>query len=140
MVLSHCEILWDDSYGEYLGRHLTENYASGLDDSEKQEIISQQRLRSKMLGLRINNYLATDANGKLRDFSSAYNYNTQDDGYAMLFAIVKMVRPETCAGCSDIKYNLENMKMYYLKHEISKANLQIAKCMNDISITGETYS
>ena len=52
MVDSHCEILWDDNSGAYLGHHTTENYESGLDDAEKQKIISQQRPRSKMIGHR----------------------------------------------------------------------------------------
>ena len=32
------------------------------------------------------------------------------------------------------------MKMSHFKHEIPKANLQIAEWMNEISIAGETYS
>ena len=39
MVDSHCEILWDENYGADLGRHPTENYAAGLDDAAKQEVI-----------------------------------------------------------------------------------------------------
>ena len=58
----------------------------------------------------------------------------------MFFVIVKMVRTETRAGCSDINTNLENMNIYQFKRNISKARMQIAICMNDISITGETYS
>ena len=78
MVDSHCEILWDDNYGEYLGSHPTANYASGLDDAQKQEIISQRHLRSKMIGLCIKNNVTTDAKRKLRAFNSAYTFNTQD--------------------------------------------------------------
>ena len=32
------------------------------------------------------------------------------------------------------------MKMYHLKHDIAKANLQIVEYMNEISISGEAYS
>ena len=44
-----------------------------------------------MLGLWIKNYLTTDDKRKLRDFRSTYTFNTQYDGAAMLFFIVKMV-------------------------------------------------
>ena len=99
MMDSHCEIMWADNYGSYLGRHPTSNYASGINDSVKQAIINQQRLKSKMIGLWIKNSLATFSKRKLRDFKSEYIFNTQYDGYAMFFVIVKMVRPDTRAGC-----------------------------------------
>ena len=51
MVDSHCEILWDENSGVDLGRLPTENYAAGLDDVAKQALITQQRLRSKMIDL-----------------------------------------------------------------------------------------
>ena len=57
----------------------------------------------------------------------------------MLFVIVKIVRPDTRPGCSDINSNLENMKMSHFKHDIPKSNLQISEWTNKISITGETY-
>ena len=89
-----------------MGSYPTANYTSGLDDAEKQAIIAQQLLRYKTIGLFIKNYLNTDAKRKLRVSRSGYTYNNQDDGAAMFFVIVKMVRPDTCAGCSDIKYNM----------------------------------
>ena len=92
-----------------------------------------------MLGLWIKKYLTTDDKRKLRDFKYAYNLNAQDDGAAMLFLIVKMMQPDTHAGCSDIKYKLENMKMSHFKREIPKSNLQIEKWMNEISIVGEKF-
>ena len=58
----------------------------------------------------------------------------------MFFIILKMVNPEKIAGCSDIKTNLETMKISQFKHEIPRANLLISEWMNDISISGETYS
>ena len=58
----------------------------------------------------------------------------------MFFVIVKLVRPDTCAGCSNIMYRLENMNMSHFKHDIPKDNLHILEWMNEISITGETYS
>ena len=58
----------------------------------------------------------------------------------MFFVILKIVRPNTHTGCSDTNSNLENMKMFHLKHETSKANLQISEWMNEISNAGETYS
>ena len=61
MVDSNCEIMRADKYGAYLGRHPAENYASGLDDGEKQAIISQHILRSKMLGIWIKNSFNTYA-------------------------------------------------------------------------------
>ena len=51
-----------------------------------------------------------------------------------------MVRPDTHAGCSDIKYKLENMKMSHFKHDTPKSNLHIAEWMNEIYIYRETYS
>ena len=79
-----------------------------------------------MLGLCIKNSLTTDTKCKLRDFRSAYTFNTQDDGDIMFFVIVKMVWHDTHAGCSDINSNMENMKMYHLKHDILNANLDIS--------------
>ena len=93
-----------------------------------------------MLGLWRNNPLTNDAKRKLRYFKSSYNFNAQYDVATTLFVIVKMLRPDTRARCSDIKYKLENMKMYHLKHDTHKANLQIKEQINYISITGETYS
>ena len=96
---SHCGILWYDNSGADLGCHPTKNYAEGLDNAEKQAIISQQRLRSNMLGLWINNSLTTDYNCKLRDSKSEYILNAQYDGSEMLFVILKMVLPDTHTGC-----------------------------------------
>ena len=44
----------------------------------------------------------------------------------MLFVIVKMVQPDTCAEFPDIKSKLESTNMYQFKHDIPKDNLQIA--------------
>ena len=111
MVDLHCEILWAENYGAGLERHPTENYALGLDDAANQAVILKHRLRYKMLGLCIKNSLTTDSKRKLRDFKSAYIFNAQDYGAAMFFVIIKMVRPNTRAGLSDIKSKLENMKI-----------------------------
>ena len=140
MVNSHCEILWGDNPGENLGRYPTENYAEELDDAQKQSIIAHQHLRSKILGLWIKISLTIDVKIKLRDFKFTYTFNAQYDGAAMFFVIVKMVLPNTCTGCSEIKSNLENMNIYHFKHDTPKANRKISECMNDISIDGETYS
>ena len=107
MVESHCEIMWANK-------------------PANQEIITQHRLRSNMLGLCTKNSLTTNAKRKLWDFKSEYTLNTQYYGYEMLFVIVKMVRPDTLAGFSDIKSDLENINMYYFKQDIPKANLQIS--------------
>ena len=79
-----------------------------------------------MLGLWINNSLTTDAKLKLRDLRSAYTFNTQDDGYEILFVIEKIARPDTRSGFSDIKYKLENMKISHFKHDTPKAKMYIA--------------
>ena len=76
-----------------------------------------------MLGLCIKNYVTTNAKRTLRDFKSAYTFNAQGDGDAMFFVILKMVRPDTHTGCSDIKYNLEKMKMSNFKYDTPKTNL-----------------
>ena len=91
MVDSHCEILWADNSGADLGSHPIANYAAGLYYASKQALISQQHLRSKMLGLWIKNSMNTNSKRKLRYFKSAYNFNSQYYGSAMLFVIVKMV-------------------------------------------------
>ena len=59
-----------------------------------------------MIVLWINNLLITDATRTLMDFSFAYTFNTQEDGVAMFFVVVKMLQPDTCTGFSDIKSNL----------------------------------
>ena len=59
-----------------------------------------------MLGLLIKNYLTTDSKLKLRDFNSGCTFNAQDGEYAILFVIVKMVRPDRRTGFSDIKSKL----------------------------------
>ena len=92
-----------------------------------------------MIGLWIKNYLTTNPNRKLRVFKSAYNFKAQYDGSAMFFVIVKMVRPDTRTGCTDINYYLENMKMYHFKHDTPKANPHILDRTNEISIDGEIY-
>ena len=56
----------------------------------------------------------------------------------MFFVNIKIVRPDTHAGYSDIKSKLENTKMSHLKYDIPKSNLQIAEWTNEISIAGET--
>ena len=66
----------------------------------------------------IKNSLTTDAKRKLRYFKPEYTSNAQYDGAAMFFVVVKMVQLDTHVGCSDIKSNLKNMKMYHFKHEI----------------------
>ena len=98
MVDSHCEILWAENSGAYLGRHPTQNYAAGIYGAEKKARIAHQRLRSKMVGLCIKSSLTTDDKRKLRAFKSAYTFNTQDYGAEMLFVILKTVQLDTRAG------------------------------------------
>ena len=88
---SHCKILWADNYGADLGHHPTETYTAGLDDADKQAIIAQQSLRSKILGLYIKNPLVTNSKLKLRYFKSAYTFNAQYDSGAIIFYILKIV-------------------------------------------------
>ena len=106
MVDSHCEILWANKSVAGLGRHPTAYNGAAEDVPENQPIIPQQRLRSKMIGLWINNSLTTDDKRKLRAFRTAYTFNNQYDGAAMFFVILKMVRPDTREGCSDINTKL----------------------------------
>ena len=93
-----------------------------------------------MIGLWIKNSLTTDNKRKLRYFKSAYNFNAQFYGAAMFFVILKLVQPDKRTGWSGINYKLENMKMSHFKHEVPKSNLKISEYMNEISISGETYS
>ena len=121
-------------------RHPTAYYGEAANNAANHSIIAQQRLISNMLGLCIKNSLPVDDKRKLRAFKSSYSLNTQDNGAVTFFVIFKMVRPDTPAVCSDIKSNLESVNMSQFEHNISKANLQIAEWMNEISISGETYS
>ena len=91
----------------------------------KKAIISQKSLRSNIISLWIKNSLNTDAKRKLRYFKTSYTYNNQDYGSVMFFVVVKMVRPDTHAVCSDIKTNLESIRMSHFKHDIPKTNLHI---------------
>ena len=134
MVDPHCEILWYDNSGAGLGRHPTAYYGAAADNAANQEIITQQCLRSNMLGIWIKNYLTTDSKRKLRAFKYEYTFKTLYDGSAMLFFIVNFLWPDTRAGFFNIKSNLDNMKMSQLKYDIPKYNLQISECMNEISI------
>ena len=43
---------------------------------------------------------------KFRDCKTSYARSGQDDGLEMFFVIFKMVRPDTHAGCLDIKKNI----------------------------------
>ena len=96
-MYSHCETLWTYNPGAALGHHPTEDYAEGLTNSQKHGIIDQQRLRPNILSLWIRISLTTDANIKLRAFKNSYYFNGQYCGYTMIFLVVKMVRPDTCA-------------------------------------------
>ena len=51
MLDSQFEILWADNSGANLGSHPISNYAEGIDDAQKQEIIAQQCLMFNMLYL-----------------------------------------------------------------------------------------
>ena len=59
---SHCETMWEDNSGSGLGRHLTSDYGTAADDDEKQALIYQQPLRSKITSLWIKNSLNTVRN------------------------------------------------------------------------------
>ena len=78
-----------------MGHQPTENYRAGLDDPDNQAMIYQHNLRSKMIGICINNLLTTDAKQKLKALSTAYNLSNKYDGDGMFFVIVKMVQPDT---------------------------------------------
>ena len=106
MVDLHCEILWADNSGSYLGRCSAENYRAGIYEPEKHVVISQQQVSYTMLVQCIKNSLTTYDKRKLRSFRSAYTFNTQDDGDSMFFVVVKMLPPDTRAGFSDINSKL----------------------------------
>ena len=93
-----------------------------------------------MLGIWINNYPTTDSKHKLMAFRTEYTFDNQDNGARMFLVIVKMVHPDTRAGCSYINRKLEIRKMSQFKHNILRYNLHIEEFMNNIYIYGETYS
>ena len=130
IIESHYEILWANKSGAGLGCISTAYYGAAPDDVEKQVLISQQSLRSKILGLWIKNSLTAEGKRKLIVFRTSYTFKHQDYGAAMFFVVVKIVCPDTIYGCSDIKTKLDTMKISQFKHSISKANLQILEWMN----------
>ena len=81
-----------------MGLHPTADCEESENDAERKAIISQQYLIYKMLRTWIRNSLTTDAKQTLRSYKTSYAYNSQDDGAAILFFIVKMVRPDTRAA------------------------------------------
>ena len=93
-----------------------------------------------MLILLTRNSLTTDVKYKLREFNTLYALNRKYDGRAILFVILKMVHPDTCAVSSDINTELDTMKMSHFKQDYPKANLHIVEWMINISISGEIYS
>ena len=95
---SHCETMWADNPGAGLGRHPTAYYGAEAYDSANQALIFQQRPRSKMPSLWINNSLTTDTKQNLRTYKTSYAYNIQYYGSEMFFVIVKMDHPNTHNG------------------------------------------
>ena len=78
-----------------------------------------------MLVIWINKSLKTDGKSRLRYFRNEYILKNQYDGAAMFFATLKMLCADIRAGLSDIKYNMDTMKMSQLKHNITIYNMQI---------------
>ena len=140
MVDSCCENMWANNSGEGLGHHLTAGYGAAAEVPSKQLIISQHIIRSKMLSLCIKNSLTTDAKWRLKSFKNSYTYNNQYNGSAIFFVIVKMIGPDTHAGCSYININMETMIMSHFNNDTSKENQHIVEWLNKISIDWETYS
>ena len=95
---SYHDFLWAENLGEGLGRHPTSNYGSVPDNPENQTVITEQRIRSNIIGLLIKKSLTTDTNRKLRGFRYAYTFNTQYDGSAIFAVIVNMMQRDTCTG------------------------------------------
>ena len=87
MLESHCEILWANNSGAYLGRQHTADYGLLADVPDKQAVIYQLGLRSKMIGRWIKNSLITDDQHTLRDFRTSYTFSKQDDGSPMFFSL-----------------------------------------------------
>ena len=127
VVDSKCENLCDNTSVADLGRHPILDYGTAVENPDNHLIVSQQRIRYKMLSLWIKTLLATGAKLKLRAFKTSYTYNNQDNGAEMLFVVVKIVRPDTRLRCSDINKNLETMRMSHFKHDIHKANLNLVE-------------
>ena len=71
MIDSHFENLWSNKSVAGLERLPTEYYGAAPDYGAKQALISQQHLRSKIMGLWINNFLTTEDKRKLRAFRTS---------------------------------------------------------------------
>ena len=99
MIDSHCGKLWDNISVVGLGRLPTSDYRAAPYDSEKQAMISQQRHRSKMMGLWIKNFLITEAKFKLRSLRNSYTFNKKYGLSEIFFVVVKMVFPYTRSEC-----------------------------------------
>ena len=93
------------------------DYGAAAYDSYKQAIIDQQRLIFNMIILYIKNSLTTDAKRKLGAYKTSYAYRRKYYRAAMLFVIWKMAHPNTCASWSDIKKNMETMKLSKFKND-----------------------
>ena len=97
MIEHQCENLWTNNSGSGLVHLPTEDYGAAPDESAKQALILQHCIRYKIMVLWTNNYLTTKAKRKLRAFINSYTFKNQYDGSAILFFMVKMVRPDTRA-------------------------------------------
>ena len=73
------------------------------------------------------------------DNRDSFTFNEHEDGAAMLYAIVKTVKPDTRTGCSNVKVNLEKMTMKQFSNNVATANAQIVEWMDEIELAGDTF-
>ena len=71
IIDSHCEKLWANKSGAGLGHLPSADYGAATADTAKQALIYQKHLRSKILGLWINNSLTNEDKRKLRAFRNS---------------------------------------------------------------------
>ena len=89
-----------------------------------------------MIILWIRSPLTTYVKCKWRAYNTLYAYNSQYDRSAMFFVVIKIVRPDTQTGLSEIKTKMETTRMYQLLYDTPKANLYISEWIDEISIVG----
>ena len=90
--------MYSKNLGAGVGHHQTVYFVLEAYDATKPAIISQKRLRFKIMNLWVIKSLTTDVNHMLRYFKTSYDFNVQHDGSTMFFVILKMVLPDTHIG------------------------------------------
>ena len=116
MINWHCETLWEEKSGAYLGRHPTADFGGAENNAEKQVLVVKQRLSSKML-----HWYKTQIEG----YNTSSAYNSQFYEATIFFVVSKMAFTRTHTGYSDTKTKLETIKLYQFNHSLPMGNSRL---------------